>query len=157
MTPYYSEETVYSKNDLDLENEDGVSIIFYLQKIFPGFESYFLGAHHYDLFSFNLVILKLDFHLNEFYYGLIVLSGVWQMNGTTSWKESIVKGRVKSGEMRRISCNFVIGPPREGRHFVGQVASCYLSANCVFQMNICCCYMTILVVQLGAWCTTAEL
>lgn len=35
MTPYYSEETVYSKNDLDLENEDGVSIIFYLQKIFP--------------------------------------------------------------------------------------------------------------------------
>ncbi|WOK92140.1 callose synthase 5-like [Canna indica] len=35
MTPYYSEETVYSKNDLDLENEDGVSIIFYLQKIYP--------------------------------------------------------------------------------------------------------------------------
>ncbi|XP_020575940.1 callose synthase 5 [Phalaenopsis equestris] len=35
MTPYYSEETVYSKTDLDLENEDGVSIIFYLQKIFP--------------------------------------------------------------------------------------------------------------------------
>ncbi|KAI0511251.1 hypothetical protein KFK09_011876 [Dendrobium nobile] len=35
MTPYYSEETVYSKSDLDLENEDGVSIIFYLQKIFP--------------------------------------------------------------------------------------------------------------------------
>ncbi|KAI4364325.1 hypothetical protein MLD38_020433 [Melastoma candidum] len=35
MTPYYSEETVYSKADLDLENEDGVSIIFYLQKIFP--------------------------------------------------------------------------------------------------------------------------
>ncbi|XP_072974061.1 callose synthase 5-like isoform X2 [Typha angustifolia] len=35
MTPYYSEETVFSRNDLDLENEDGVSIIFYLQKIFP--------------------------------------------------------------------------------------------------------------------------
>ncbi|KAI3886354.1 hypothetical protein MKW92_039676, partial [Papaver armeniacum] len=35
MTPYYSEETVYSKSDLELENEDGVSIIFYLQKIFP--------------------------------------------------------------------------------------------------------------------------
>jgi len=35
MTPYYSEETVYSKSDLDLENEDGVSIIFYLQKIYP--------------------------------------------------------------------------------------------------------------------------
>ena len=36
MTPYYSEETVYSKTDLEMENEDGVSIIYYLQKIFPG-------------------------------------------------------------------------------------------------------------------------
>lgn len=36
MTPYYSEETVYSKSDLEMENEDGVSIIYYLQKIFPG-------------------------------------------------------------------------------------------------------------------------
>lgn len=35
MTPYYSEETVYSKGDLEMDNEDGVSIIFYLQKIFP--------------------------------------------------------------------------------------------------------------------------
>ncbi|RHN69933.1 putative 1,3-beta-glucan synthase [Medicago truncatula] len=35
MTPYYSEETVYSKNDLEVENEDGVSIIYYLQKIYP--------------------------------------------------------------------------------------------------------------------------
>lgn len=37
MTPYYSEETVYSKTDLEMENEDGVSIIYYLQKIYPGF------------------------------------------------------------------------------------------------------------------------
>ncbi|KAF3678769.1 Callose synthase 5 [Capsicum annuum] len=35
MTPYYSEETVYSKGDLEMENEDGVSIIYYLQKIYP--------------------------------------------------------------------------------------------------------------------------
>ncbi|CAA0830218.1 Callose synthase 5 [Striga hermonthica] len=35
MTPYYSEETVYSKSDLEMENEDGVSILYYLQKIFP--------------------------------------------------------------------------------------------------------------------------
>ncbi|XP_039010656.1 callose synthase 5-like [Hibiscus syriacus] len=35
LTPYYSEETVYSKSDLEMENEDGVSIIFYLQKIYP--------------------------------------------------------------------------------------------------------------------------
>ena len=37
MTPYYSEETVYSRNDLEMDNEDGISVIFYLQKIFPGF------------------------------------------------------------------------------------------------------------------------
>ncbi|KAK9049637.1 hypothetical protein SSX86_031393 [Deinandra increscens subsp. villosa] len=36
MTPYYSEETVYSKSDLDMENEDGISIKYYLRKIFPG-------------------------------------------------------------------------------------------------------------------------
>lgn len=36
MTPYYSEETVYSKTDLEQENEDGVSILYYLQKIYPG-------------------------------------------------------------------------------------------------------------------------
>ncbi|CAL9222795.1 unnamed protein product [Arabidopsis halleri] len=35
LTPYYSEETVYSKNDLEMENEDGVSVVYYLQKIFP--------------------------------------------------------------------------------------------------------------------------
>ncbi|KAJ3679540.1 hypothetical protein LUZ60_017551 [Juncus effusus] len=35
MTPYYSEETIFSKSDLDMENEDGISIIFYLQKIYP--------------------------------------------------------------------------------------------------------------------------
>ncbi|KAE8670869.1 Callose synthase 3 [Hibiscus syriacus] len=35
LTPYYSEETVYSKTELEMKNEDGVSIIFYLQKIFP--------------------------------------------------------------------------------------------------------------------------
>ncbi|KAJ8432608.1 LOW QUALITY PROTEIN: hypothetical protein Cgig2_032889 [Carnegiea gigantea] len=35
LTPYYSEETVYSRNDLEMENEDGISIIYYLQKIFP--------------------------------------------------------------------------------------------------------------------------
>ncbi|KAG6408203.1 hypothetical protein SASPL_131207 [Salvia splendens] len=34
-TPYYSEETLYSKTDLQMENEDGVSIIYYLQRIYP--------------------------------------------------------------------------------------------------------------------------
>ncbi|KDP20385.1 hypothetical protein JCGZ_05268 [Jatropha curcas] len=35
LTPYYSEEVLYSINLLEKPNEDGVSILFYLQKIFP--------------------------------------------------------------------------------------------------------------------------
>ncbi|KAE8123986.1 hypothetical protein FH972_018899 [Carpinus fangiana] len=35
FTPYYSETVLYSSRDLREENEDGISILFYLQKIFP--------------------------------------------------------------------------------------------------------------------------
>ncbi|KAL4584830.1 hypothetical protein LXL04_009440 [Taraxacum kok-saghyz] len=35
FTPYYSETVLYSSHDLWAENEDGISTIFYLQKIFP--------------------------------------------------------------------------------------------------------------------------
>ncbi|XP_019429555.1 PREDICTED: callose synthase 3-like [Lupinus angustifolius] len=35
LTPYYTEEVLFSLRDLDSPNEDGVSILFYLQKIFP--------------------------------------------------------------------------------------------------------------------------
>ncbi|KAK7281994.1 hypothetical protein RIF29_10435 [Crotalaria pallida] len=35
FTPYYSETVLYSNSELQKENEDGISILFYLQKIFP--------------------------------------------------------------------------------------------------------------------------
>ncbi|KAH7668690.1 callose synthase protein [Dioscorea alata] len=35
FTPYYSEIVLYSSSDLRAENEDGISTLFYLQKIFP--------------------------------------------------------------------------------------------------------------------------
>ncbi|CAK9310309.1 unnamed protein product [Citrullus colocynthis] len=35
LTPYYSEDVLFSKNLLEKPNEDGVSILFYLQTIFP--------------------------------------------------------------------------------------------------------------------------
>ncbi|XP_065872528.1 callose synthase 2 [Euphorbia lathyris] len=35
LTPYYEEEVLFSINLLEKPNEDGVSILFYLQKIFP--------------------------------------------------------------------------------------------------------------------------
>lgn len=36
LTPYYNEEVIFSKLQLKEENEDGVTILFYLQRIFPG-------------------------------------------------------------------------------------------------------------------------
>ncbi|KAA8528138.1 hypothetical protein F0562_035611 [Nyssa sinensis] len=35
LTPYYTEDVLFSLHDLEESNEDGVSILFYLQKIFP--------------------------------------------------------------------------------------------------------------------------
>lgn len=35
FTPYYSEVVLYSMNELQKKNEDGISILFYLQKIYP--------------------------------------------------------------------------------------------------------------------------
>ncbi|XP_047321239.1 callose synthase 3-like [Impatiens glandulifera] len=35
LTPYYTEDVLFSLKELEVPNEDGVSIVFYLQKIFP--------------------------------------------------------------------------------------------------------------------------
>ncbi|KAL3380823.1 hypothetical protein AABB24_001141 [Solanum stoloniferum] len=35
LTPYFNEEVLFSINSLERPNEDGVSIVFYLQKIYP--------------------------------------------------------------------------------------------------------------------------
>ncbi|GKV15544.1 hypothetical protein SLEP1_g26326 [Rubroshorea leprosula] len=36
LTPYYKEDVLYSEEELNKENEDGISILLYLQKIYPG-------------------------------------------------------------------------------------------------------------------------
>ena len=36
LTPYYKEDVLYSEEELQQENEDGISTLFYLQKIYPG-------------------------------------------------------------------------------------------------------------------------
>lgn len=36
LTPYFDEPVLFSLEHLEEPNEDGVSILFYLQKIFPG-------------------------------------------------------------------------------------------------------------------------
>ncbi|GFY98956.1 glucan synthase-like 12 [Actinidia rufa] len=42
LTPYNTEEVLFSLRELEVQNEDGVSILFYLQKIFPDEWSNFL-------------------------------------------------------------------------------------------------------------------
>ncbi|WOK98671.1 callose synthase 7-like isoform X1 [Canna indica] len=35
LTPYYKEDVLYSEEELNKENEDGITTVFYLQKIYP--------------------------------------------------------------------------------------------------------------------------
>ncbi|XP_026392211.1 callose synthase 12-like [Papaver somniferum] len=46
LTPYYNEEVVYGKEQLRTENEDGISTLFYLQKIYADEWSNFLQRMH---------------------------------------------------------------------------------------------------------------
>lgn len=49
LTPYYREDVMYNKKQLETENEDGVTTLFYLQQIFPGVTlalAFFLTMFH---------------------------------------------------------------------------------------------------------------
>lgn len=53
FTPYYSETVLYSDSELRNENEDGISILFYLQKIFPGIMHFFFFIGRYYAFYYK--------------------------------------------------------------------------------------------------------
>eukprot|EP00268_Persea_americana_P015686 TRINITY_DN1734_c0_g1_i2.p1 TRINITY_DN1734_c0_g1~~TRINITY_DN1734_c0_g1_i2.p1 ORF type:complete len:1912 (-),score=285.97 TRINITY_DN1734_c0_g1_i2:1152-6887(-) len=68
FTPYYSEVVLYSMDELQKKNEDGISILFYLQKIFPDEWKNFLArigrdenAADSELFDNQNDILELRF------------------------------------------------------------------------------------------------
>lgn len=48
FTPYYSETVLYSMDELQKKNEDGISTLFYLQKIFPDEWKNFLARINRD-------------------------------------------------------------------------------------------------------------
>ncbi|KAI3495636.1 hypothetical protein L1887_37981 [Cichorium endivia] len=48
LTPYYNEDVLFSMDALEKPNEDGVSILFYLQKIFPDEWKNFLERVEYS-------------------------------------------------------------------------------------------------------------
>lgn len=57
LTPYYSEDVLFSMNLLEKPNEDGVSILFYLQKIYPGFFFLTFSWIYYVLLKFHPIRL----------------------------------------------------------------------------------------------------
>ena len=64
LTPYHNEETVYSRNKIDMKNEDGVSILFYLQRIFPGLSYWIIYRYIISLIKhYFFVILNYCFHV----------------------------------------------------------------------------------------------
>lgn len=46
LTPYYKEEVLYTEEELNKENEDGISTLFYLQKIYPDEWTNFIDRIH---------------------------------------------------------------------------------------------------------------
>jgi hypothetical protein len=71
LTPYYKENVQYSNDELKKENEDGISILFYLTMIYPG--EYFFYMLSYHFFPFNAFALMLFPYINAI-----------QMNGPIS-------------------------------------------------------------------------
>ncbi|KAK9941340.1 hypothetical protein M0R45_017946 [Rubus argutus] len=68
FTPYYAETVLYSITELQKKNEDGISVLFYLQKIYPDEWKNFLSrigrdenAHDSELFDNPTDILELRF------------------------------------------------------------------------------------------------
>ncbi|KNA05699.1 hypothetical protein SOVF_187870 [Spinacia oleracea] len=51
FTPYYTETVLYSMNELRKKNEDGISLLFYLQKIYPDEWKNFLARIGRDEYS----------------------------------------------------------------------------------------------------------
>ncbi|MCL7026736.1 hypothetical protein MKW94_027145 [Papaver nudicaule] len=60
FTPYYSETVLYSSSELRAENEDGISTLFYLQKIFPGNVFFLFASICFSLFVISFLNIYTD-------------------------------------------------------------------------------------------------
>lgn len=66
LTPYYNEDVLFSSQNLEEPNEDGVSILFYLQKIYPG--DYVYSENNFSFSYFTMILMSLYyfiFYLDE--------------------------------------------------------------------------------------------
>lgn len=67
LTPYYKEDVLYSEDELNKENEDGISTLFYLQKIYP-------GLNNFKIRVFSLFYNQL---LDNLHCCFIIISDEW--------------------------------------------------------------------------------
>ena len=87
LTPYYAEDVLFSINDLEnLIEEDGVSILYYLQKIFPGSPPLF----ELLLLSLTIISVRKTYML----FHKIVIS-------TDEWKNFLERVKCKNEEELR--------------------------------------------------------
>jgi callose synthase len=88
LTPYYKEDVLFSSQNLEEPNEDGVSILFYLQKIYPGYSRP------------PKILLELTYH--AFYLFLISIKPdliSWKcMNPEDEWKNFLERVDCKTEE-----------------------------------------------------------
>ncbi|KAL7254151.1 hypothetical protein ACSBR1_008532 [Camellia fascicularis] len=62
LTPYYNEDVLYSKEELKKENDDGITTLFYLQKIYPDILSgHRTSDNHKDLREGSQALADLKF------------------------------------------------------------------------------------------------
>jgi len=75
FTPYYSEIVLYSMAELLKKNEDGISILFYLQKIYPGSFYFILLLSEYQSITDGLLdLMSINWNWSGwFYFSLIQL------------------------------------------------------------------------------------
>jgi hypothetical protein len=55
VTSYFNEDVLFSVEDLHRRNEDGISILFYLRKIFPGNLCIHYGSRLTALVNFTIM------------------------------------------------------------------------------------------------------
>jgi hypothetical protein len=89
LTPYYKEDVLFSSQALEDQNEDGVSILFYLQKIYPGRS---MNVKRIPSSEQELVIWSSEHQTHA------CLSSLLQMNGKISLKG--FNARVKRNSVR---------------------------------------------------------
>ncbi|EPS67036.1 hypothetical protein M569_07740, partial [Genlisea aurea] len=130
FTPYYSEIVLYSMSDLLKKNEDGITTLFYLQKIYPDEWKNFLNRIGRDENASELELSDNPFHILELrfwasYRGQTLARTGKSFRGMMYYRKALMLqayiewmsgGDVESGEIGRTDVQgFELSPEARGR------------------------------------------